>query len=52
MKKKIVITQKEWDKSIQNTGYEYPKKFFDTIEITKYEHDYEKREYIIEYKEK
>lgn len=47
MKKKVIIKEEDWETSVYPT-----KEWNDSVEVMKYEHDYEKKEYIIEYKEK
>lgn len=47
MKKKIIITEEDWVSSIYQT-----KAWNDSVQVVRYEHDYERNEYIIEYKEK
>jgi hypothetical protein len=46
MKKKIIISESDWKSSIYRT-----REWERTVNITNWIHDYETKEYIIEYKE-
>lgn len=46
MKKKVIITEKDWPESIYRT-----KEWEDSVTIIRWEHDYEKGQYVIDYTE-
>jgi hypothetical protein len=47
MKKQIIIKEAAWEASIYRT-----REWEQSVEIIRWEHDYEKRQYVIDYKEK
>jgi len=47
MKKQIIIKEEDWNNSIYRT-----REWEQSVEIIRWEHDYEKKQYVIDYKEK
>jgi len=47
MKKQIIIKEEDWETSIYRT-----REWEGSVEIVRWEHDYENKQYIIDYKEK
>jgi len=47
MKKQIIIKEEDWESSIYKT-----REWEQSVEIIRWEHDYENKQYIIDYKEK
>ncbi len=45
MKERIVIAESEWDSSVYRT-----REWENTVEIIRWEHDYENKQYVIEFK--